>query len=173
MLFDERGYEETSVLQIAERADTGVGTVYGYFRSKEALLDEVLRQRTAAAVGTYLAGIAGITNSVDRIMAALTIFASFVQANQPILLALFQISTGRGLELDDAPARWLLVALREMLLAGIEAGEIRELPVDATARAIIGLHLMGILGVAIFRERAGDESLPAELREIVRMLLER
>ncbi len=41
-LFHERGFEETSIQQIAERADTGVGTLYGYFGSKDQILREVL-----------------------------------------------------------------------------------------------------------------------------------
>lgn len=171
--FDEQGYESTSVLHIAERADTGVGTVYGYFRSKEALLDEVLRQRVAAAVGAYMGGLAGSAGYLERIMDALALFAEFIAANRSILLATFQLSTRRGLEPDEVPAHWLYVALREMLQAGIEAGEIREVPADATARTIIGVHLMGLLGIAVFRERAGDDALPAELREMVRVLLER
>lgn len=123
-------------------------------------------------MGTYLASLAGNATALDRIMAALGVFTSFIQANRPILLATFQLSTRRGLDVDDAPARWLLVALREMLRAGIETGEIRDVPTDATARAIIGVHLMGVLGVAIFKDRADDQTLPGELETIARMLLE-
>ncbi len=124
-------------------------------------------------MGAYFASLAGSATALDRIMAALGVFTSFIQANRPILLATFQLSTRRGFDVGDAPAEWLFVALREMLRAGIEAGEIRDVPADAAARAIIGVHLMGVLGIAIFRERAGDPALSAELERIARMLLEK
>jgi len=38
-LFREKGYEKTSIRQIAEEADLGLGTVYSYVSSKVALLD--------------------------------------------------------------------------------------------------------------------------------------
>ena len=42
-LFDERGYDATTIRAIAERADVGVGTVLAYTDTKEALLHEVWR----------------------------------------------------------------------------------------------------------------------------------
>lgn len=43
-LLAAQGYEETSIEQIAERAEVGVGTVYNYFRSKPELLMELFYQ---------------------------------------------------------------------------------------------------------------------------------
>ncbi|MCF6274301.1 MAG: TetR/AcrR family transcriptional regulator [Robiginitomaculum sp.] len=39
-LFDEKGYDETSYTEIAERAGVGYGTIYTHFSSKENLLLE-------------------------------------------------------------------------------------------------------------------------------------
>lgn len=39
-LFDEKGYDETSYTEIAERAGVGYGTIYSHFSSKENLLLE-------------------------------------------------------------------------------------------------------------------------------------
>ncbi|MCA9823169.1 MAG: helix-turn-helix transcriptional regulator, partial [Dehalococcoidia bacterium] len=47
-LFGSRGYDDTSIAQIAETADTGVGTVYGYFASKAEILQAVLRDHSRA-----------------------------------------------------------------------------------------------------------------------------
>jgi AcrR family transcriptional regulator len=41
-LFEEHGYERTSMSMIAERLGGSKATLYGYFRSKEELLDAVL-----------------------------------------------------------------------------------------------------------------------------------
>lgn len=43
-LFRERGFEETSMRDIAERAGTSVGSTYYYFRTKDELVLEYYRQ---------------------------------------------------------------------------------------------------------------------------------
>ena len=43
-LFEERGYEGTSVAAIAKAAHVSAETVYGYFRNKRALLGELCRR---------------------------------------------------------------------------------------------------------------------------------
>jgi AcrR family transcriptional regulator len=59
-LFDSQGYEKTSLEQIADRANLGVGTVYNYFDSKLDLLTRLLinglkEQCKRAAVMTEIA----------------------------------------------------------------------------------------------------------------------
>ena len=172
-LFARQGYEETSILQVAERADTGVGTVYGYFRSKEALLRAVLNERSARSVQGYVAGLASGTSAVERMLVALRLFASFIQENRAILLATFRVTTRQGAESDEPPAEWLFRAFKEMLSNGVGSGELREMPIDATARSLIGLYLMAVLGIGIFREREDDPTLADDLQAIARVLLEK
>jgi TetR/AcrR family transcriptional regulator, repressor of fatR-cypB operon len=43
-LFVERGFYGTAVPEIADRASVGAGTIYRYFESKEALVNELYRQ---------------------------------------------------------------------------------------------------------------------------------
>ena len=42
-LFVERGFFGTAVPEIADRAGVGAGTIYRYFESKEALVNEIYR----------------------------------------------------------------------------------------------------------------------------------
>jgi AcrR family transcriptional regulator len=44
-LFVERGFYGTAVPEIADRAEVGAGTIYRYFESKEALVNEVYREQ--------------------------------------------------------------------------------------------------------------------------------
>lgn len=43
VLFSERGYRGTSIRDIAERADILSGSLYHHFRTKESILDEIVR----------------------------------------------------------------------------------------------------------------------------------
>jgi AcrR family transcriptional regulator len=47
-LWAERGFDQTSVAEIATRAGVSKGTFYLYFESKEALLEDVLRRNSLA-----------------------------------------------------------------------------------------------------------------------------
>ncbi len=44
-LFVERGYHGTAVPEVAVRARVGAGTIYRYFASKEALVNQLYRER--------------------------------------------------------------------------------------------------------------------------------
>src|SRR5687768_1361146 len=50
-LFVERGFHGTAVPEVAERAGVGAGTIYRYFASKEALVNE-LYQREKSMLST-------------------------------------------------------------------------------------------------------------------------
>ncbi len=54
-LFAERGFHGTSVPTIAERAGVGAGTIYRYFESKEALVNELFRASRKACVRQLIA----------------------------------------------------------------------------------------------------------------------
>jgi AcrR family transcriptional regulator len=43
-VFEERGYDETNTAEIARRAGVAVGTVYGYFPDKRAILLEIVHE---------------------------------------------------------------------------------------------------------------------------------
>ncbi len=44
-IFDEKGYEKTSINEIAKKAGLGVGTVYNYFSSKDIIFAESIGKK--------------------------------------------------------------------------------------------------------------------------------
>ena len=53
--FEERGYDETTTAEIARRARVAVGTLYGWFPDKRAILLEILRE-TVEQMGEEIVG---------------------------------------------------------------------------------------------------------------------
>jgi AcrR family transcriptional regulator len=49
-LFDRKGYADTAMEEIADRAGVAVGTLYNYFPSKDELLLAILRRETDAII---------------------------------------------------------------------------------------------------------------------------
>jgi AcrR family transcriptional regulator len=169
-LFSESGYEETAIQQIAERADTGVGTLYGYFPSKEDILKEVLRENSNHAVERYLAAVTADTPAIDRICTSLATFAEYIRENRTVLIAVFQIAA-RDRRLDETPMEGLVRAYEAMLLDGITAGTLKPVPVATTARLLLGTYLQAMLGIGIWSGRRDDSQTDRELEEVVRALL--
>lgn len=69
-LFNSKGYEKTSVLDILEKAGIAKGTLYYYFKSKEEILDAVI-DRALDEGAARLEGIIGdkSMNAVEKIKA--------------------------------------------------------------------------------------------------------
>ena len=52
-LFAEVGYESATIIEIAARADTSVGSMYQFFANKEAILFALVERYVAAATETF------------------------------------------------------------------------------------------------------------------------
>ena len=169
-LFHQRGYEETSIQHIAELADTGVGTLYGYFDSKDEILREVLLLARNEALEGYLAAIDEQTPTIDRICTALRQVGVWVRNNRTILIAAFQISA-RQRPLDEEQAVWVYNAFATMLHEGIASGELRKVPVDTTVRMLLGAYTTAMLGLAAWKGREDDPKTLADLDLLTRGML--
>src|SRR5690606_25536207 len=80
-LFRDQGFDETSIQQIADAADTGTGTVYGYFSSKEEILRAVLQAHAEEGRTRYLAAVTDQHSSLDRVLLAIQMLGSYAQLN--------------------------------------------------------------------------------------------
>jgi AcrR family transcriptional regulator len=122
-LFRERGFEETTIRDIAGRAGLSLGAAYYYFKSKEALVgayyDYVQHEHLARAREAFSAG----GNLRDRLRAALHTKIDIMQKDRRLLRALFRY----GGE-PEHPLSWFGPASREQ----------RQLSVDVFAEAIAG-----------------------------------
>jgi TetR/AcrR family transcriptional regulator len=168
-LFQYQGYEETSIQQIAEAADTGVGTLYGYFASKEDVLREVLQAHSAAAAGRYRAAVDGDTPSIDRLCTALGGFAHYIRDNRTLLTAAFQ-AAARDKQADGRSDGVLNSYIR-MIRAGIDRGQLRSVPVETTARMLISTYTLAMLGIGVWSGRESDPQTLDELEALTRQLL--
>ncbi|MCX7616652.1 TetR/AcrR family transcriptional regulator [Tepidiforma sp.] len=169
-LFHEQGFEDTSIQQIAELADTGVGTLYGYFASKEDLLREVLRVSRDDAVARYRAAVAGDTPAIDRVCTALGTMAEYLEAHRRLLVSVFRLAA-RNQSFEDDYAEWLQRSFAELIESGIRSGEFRPVPADAAARMLITTMMTASLGIGAWAGRAGDPTAMVEIQQLARALL--
>ncbi len=140
-LFTERGYEATSVQDIALALGLSKAALYHHFRSKEEVLYEI-----------SLLALRGLLKEGERALAepeakqALLRFmeghARFFEDNYPFFVTMLQ-----GIKSLSPERRAATVALRDqheanlraILRRGIEEGDFRELDVALAARAVLSM----------------------------------
>jgi AcrR family transcriptional regulator len=125
-LFRERGFEETTIRDIAGSAGLSLGAAYYYFKSKEAIVgayydyvqeEHLLRSREAFSHGEGLR---------DRLRAALHAKIDIMQEDRRLLRALFRYGGD-----PEHPLSWFGPATREQ----------RRLSIDVFAEALAGERL--------------------------------
>jgi AcrR family transcriptional regulator len=142
--FSERGYHQTSIDAIAERAGLSKGAIYWHFAGKRELFLALL-DRGQAGVEPFAQAIA---NAPDWRAALRILFADAperIARELPLLrLSLEYIGQGPHDEAIDALARrkqqWWAAAFAQQLERGVAAGELR--PVAAR-------ELMLVIGATI------------------------
>src|SRR5215468_5442815 len=70
-LFREKGFEQTTMRDIARRADVALGAAYYYFASKEAIVLDFYREMQEASQDAILQAMQGERKLKDRIQCVL------------------------------------------------------------------------------------------------------
>ena len=140
--FSRKGFKETSVADIMNAADLGIGTFYNYFESKEEILmcllgrlvhevDEALKDMRAAKRPSY-----------ELLDAGCRITARFLDENRfllPLFLAAAEHSAKPQTEAHDKMPKGMVTPgfkpiFEDILREGQLAGEIRDdVPADLVA----------------------------------------
>jgi AcrR family transcriptional regulator len=147
-LFAQKGYKATTTKDIAQVADIGESTLYGYFSSKLEILQAILTQQ-AEMVDSLLVRFSkledhrSIVNLVDLLMEE--ILAEVVYNRVLIAEAWTDDDILQGFVIK----RWLPVMeiLQQLIASSTAAGIFRPIDPDLGARMIIAFFLGSILPI--------------------------
>lgn len=162
-VFAEQGFAAVRVVDIADRAGIGKGTVYEYFSSKEELLFAVfewINERIFLRIRSLLDD-GGSTR--ERLQRLLDLGAQITREQvemQAVVLDFWSASRGtKSEERYNRACRETFRAYRQLIAdvirEGQSAGEFRHL-IDADAVAVMVIAAMDGLGVQVFFDREID-----------------
>lgn len=144
--FSEKGFRETSVADIMNAADLGIGTFYNYFESKEEILMCLLGQLVQEArVEIDALRTKGSTAS-ELLTTVCSMTARFLDENRFVLPLFLSGSEHSAMPEGIAPSRQLETPgfksiFGQILRQGQETGEFRcDVPVDLLAEMFHSLY---------------------------------
>ena len=159
-LFEEVGYEQTTIRMIAEAAGVAIGSVFTTFASKDEVLNHILLERFETLfeeldrLAPYLRG-----STRHRVASLLSIAYGVERQSLGLMLAHLAASHGWPPEIETENNRRqarLTALLKSALAKGVEDGEVR-------ADADLDLHIDIILAVYLRNYRtAWHQGLDAE-----------
>lgn len=127
-LFNEIGYEETTIRAVAERAGVSVGSVFTTFASKAEVLSQVMDDRVEALqielerVAKYMRG-----STLDRLCSLFAIHYDFECRRVRLFLAHIAASYSPSLDGGTVPYgrnTQFRTMILDMLAEGVERGEV-------------------------------------------------
>lgn len=140
-LFQEQGYDDTTVEQIAAAADVAKGTFFNYFETKEAILPALAAWRLCELEEALLPEHGAPASPVARIKLALRLVAQDPLSNPVLMRRLFAAG---GYQKTVNPVH---------ALADLLAGQVRQAQAAGEIRADLdSVYLGGVLRALFFQQ---------------------
>lgn len=152
-VFFEKDYYQATIIEIAERAGVGKGTVYEYFPSKEELFKECFSYCAEAYIQSFHQHLSKPSSVKEAMFNIVNTHLELVRDNRTRLHLLF---TERPLNFQELQA-WVLKQRQELLQGitsliakGIEIEEIRsDIDAEMAGRLFLALTYVVIGGLVI------------------------
>ena len=145
-IFAKKGFFSTTMSEIAERAEFGIGTLYNYFKSKDDLYFTLIDEKTDAINHLAKAELTREASSVERIREVLGLQFKFVEKNRDF----FRIYTSErsrfewtvkdelGKGIHDKMVAYIKILTRVMK-EGVKEGEFKPMDPKDLAHALVGI----------------------------------
>jgi AcrR family transcriptional regulator len=147
-LFAQKGYTATTTKDIAQAVDMGESTLYGYFASKQEILQEILNQQaemvdTLLVHLTELQGLESFVGLVDLLLKEILSWAAYNR----VMIAEAWIND--EILLGYVVAHWqpIMERLQNFIDARITSGIFRPIDPGFGARMMIAVFVASILPV--------------------------
>jgi AcrR family transcriptional regulator len=148
-LFSQKGFEGTSVREIAAAADVNIAMINYYFGSKEKLFQSLVEYKASFLKGVFAELVEN--TSIPQIEKVYIVIDSYIEkmfvSQQFHRLLHRELSLERRPEMKNAISEILLrnfVSVRKIIQDGIDSGEFKPVDAELTIASILGTinHLL-------------------------------
>ncbi|QMU73084.1 TetR family transcriptional regulator [Streptacidiphilus sp. P02-A3a] len=154
-LFQERGYDKTTMRAIAAEAGVSVGNAYYYFESKEFLIQGFYDRMTHEHAADARARMAGRTDFAERLQIALDSWVDCAADYHEFAAQFFRTAADPNSALspfshESHPARATAVQIFREVLDGSDLGPKLDPELEELLPDLLWLHLMVIVLYWVF-----------------------
>ena len=164
--FGQKGFADSSVTSITQRAEVALGTFYTYFDSKEALFAALVRDMSERVRDAVAPALAGPGDALDRERRGLAAFLHFVEGHRAVYRI---IDEAEFVDPAGFKAHYQTTATRiaARLADGVERGEVGDggdLHREVAAWAIMGMNVFLGLRFGVWGNEDADAVAAAASR---------
>jgi TetR/AcrR family fatty acid metabolism transcriptional regulator len=141
-VFARNGYYNSRVSDIAREAGIASGTIYLYFKTKDAILVTLFREKMAAWVAHVRAEIAGEPGAVAKIRRLVALHFGVLE-NDPALAEVVQVELRQGHKFFRGASAHEITAYFELIGTILEEGQAagafrRDVPIKVATKVLFG-----------------------------------
>lgn len=119
-VFEEKGFDETRIADITERAGTAYGSFYTYFDSKEAVFRELVKDFAGAVfTASRASSLPDTASPSDRIRHTTRVYLETAAQHAPMMLVFEQVAA------RDQSFRELFIEVRRLFIDRIVGATVR------------------------------------------------
>lgn len=144
--FSHKGFKETSVADIMNAADLGIGTFYNYFQSKEEILVQLMQEMVREVAETIRELQIANRPTRELLESGCRITAKFLDENRYVLPLFLSAADKAGLpegseKESKVPSPGFKILFERILREGQERGEVRDdLPPELIAEMFHSIY---------------------------------
>jgi AcrR family transcriptional regulator len=168
-LFQERGYDRTTMRAIAAEAGVSVGNAYYYYEGKEFLIQGFYDRMSHEHAADARARLTGLTAFADRLTVAIESWIDCAAPYHEFAAQFFRTAADPDSALspfssESHPARDTEIALFREVLDGSDLGPKLDPELDALLPDLLWLHLMVVVLYWVFDRTPGTARTRAFVR---------
>lgn len=139
-LFSQRGFESTSVQDIAQTAGIAKGTIYLYFKSKEDLIKQVYEYCYEMDIQACEEGVEAEKNAADKLCRRMDNIIDYLLGHprEARIEQMYKVFSS-GQESFSCYQEEMYQAIEKVITDGSRKGELRDLPVSLLSRIYYGI----------------------------------
>jgi AcrR family transcriptional regulator len=151
--FGERGFAESSIVGITQRAGVALGSFYTYFDSKEAVFAEVVRDLSAQVRDNVAPALKGSDDPIDAEARALESFLWFAREHRDVYRLIDEaefVDPRAYREHYETTASRIAARLREARESGVVSSDYSDEELDVLGWGLMGANVFLGLRFAVW-----------------------
>lgn len=169
-LFKEKGFNETSMEEIAEKADISKGTLYNYFEDKEAIVGEYFKSNIADYSEDFKESFKEYKDIKNQLEKIIDFMNSLLRSNVELSKAYLSYRTKTIFSdkaFEDSNRSGLEGLILQVIKQGQENKELRnDIPLVIMARNLMFLYMNFFISSIYGKESFETETIKKQLVEL-------